>query len=130
MISFLIEKDELSMSNYLEKLNAHSEHVNTSELLNRLCGNVILVNKFIGVFYKTFKDIVAEIEDSIEEGNLNEAAALVHKIKGSSGNLNLTRIYDKSCKLEQAIKSEQEADIHNEFKAFKEVLDEFFKIIE
>lgn len=118
------------MSNYLEKLNEYSEHVNTSELVNRLCGNVILVNKFISVFHKTFKDVAAEIEDKIEEGKLKDAEALVHKLKGSSENLNLARIYDTSCKLEQALKSEQEIEIHNEFKAFKEILDEFFKIIE
>lgn len=118
------------MNNIMEKLKAHSEHVNTSDLLNRLCGNVILVNKFIGVFYKTFKDIVSEIEEKIENGELKEAGILVHKVKGSSGNLNLTRIYNKSCQLEKALKSEQEAVIHNEFKAFKEVVNDFFKIIE
>lgn len=118
------------MSNYLEKLNVHSEHVNTNELLNRLCGNVILVNKFIGVFYKTFKDIAAEIEGKIGEGRLKEAKALVHKLKDASEKLNLTQVYDRSYKLEQALKSEQEVEIHNEFMVFKEVVNEFFKIIE
>lgn len=117
------------MCDYLDKLKDYNEYFNTEELLTRLGGNVILFNKFIGVFCKTFENITAEIEDKIKANELKEAQALVHKLKGSSGNLSLTSIYDKSCQLEQALKSEQEVLIDNEFKGLKEAFDELFKIV-
>lgn len=121
--------DVLNMCNYFEKLKDHSEYFNPEELLNRLGGNVILFNKFIGRFYTTFENITIEIEDKIKANELKGAQALIHKLKGSSGNLCLTSIYDRSCQLEQALKSEEEVIIDNEFREFKEALNRLFNII-
>lgn len=118
------------MCSYLEKLNDNNEYLDIHELLNRLGGNVILVNKFIGIFYKTFKDVATELEDKIKANQYEEAMVLVHKLKVSSNNLSLTSIYDKSCQLEQGLKLGQETVIDHEFKVLKEALDGWFKIIE
>lgn len=118
------------MSSYFEKLKGHNEQVNTEELLERLCGNELLVNKFIGVFKETFKDMIPELEREIEAHCFKEARMLIHKLKGSSGNLNLTQIYEKSCTLEQALKAEQDGEIEERYNALKQTLEAFFKIIE
>lgn len=116
------------MYNYFDKLKDYNESFNTEELLNRLDGNVALFNKFIGVFCENFKNITIEIEDKLRAHEVKEAQALIHKLKGSSGNLCLTSIYEKSCQLEQALKSEEQVMIINEFKTLKEALEELFKI--
>ena len=118
------------MSNYYEKLQGHSDQVNREELLERLCGSEQLVNKFIGVFKETFKEVAMDIEKEIEAHQFKEARTLVHKLKGSSGNLNLAQIYEKSCLLEEALKGEQIGETKDAFNALKGTLEAFFKIIE
>lgn len=117
------------MYNYFDKLKDYNESFNTEELLDRLEGNVVLFNKFIGVFYENFKNIAIEIEDKLRANEFKEAQALIHKLKGSSGNLSLTSIYERSCQLEQALKSEEQVMIINEFKRLKEALEELFTLI-
>lgn len=117
------------MCDYFDKLKDYNEYFDAEELLNRLGGSVMHFNKFIGGFCKTFENIAIEIEDKIKSNELKEAQALIHKLKGSSGNLCLTSIYDKSCQLEQALKSEEEVMIYNEFREFKEALNRLFTII-
>lgn len=118
------------MSSYFEKLKGHNEQVNREALLARLCDNEMLVNKFIGVFKETFKEVTLELEREIQAHHFKEAGIVVHKLKGSSGNLNLAQIYERSCALEQALKGEQVGAIENTFNLLKETLEAFFKIIE
>ena len=118
------------MSSYFEKLKGHNEQVDRDALLARLCGNEMLVNKFIGVFKETFKDVIGDLEKEIQAHHFKEAGIVVHKLKGSSGNLNLEQIYERSCTLEQVLKEERVREIENGFNALKQTLEAFFKIIE
>lgn len=118
------------MSSYFEKLKGHNEQVDREALLERLCGNEGLVNKFIGVFEETFKGVTLDLEREIEAHHFKEAGAIVHKLKGSSGNLNLFQIYERSCMLEQALKEEKSGEIEGTFNALKQTLEAFFQIIQ
>ena len=52
---------------------------------------------------------MASINDAIESNNFEELSRLTHTLKGSSGNLRITSIYELSIKLEKsAVK--QDAD--------------------
>lgn len=118
------------MISYFEKLEGHSEQVDREALLARLCGNKMLVNKFIGVFRETFKDVTVDLEREIQAHHFKEAGIVVHKLKGSSGNLNLAQIYERSCTLEKALKEEQVGEIEKAWNALKETIEAFFAIIQ
>lgn len=118
------------MISYFEKLKGHEEQVDREALLERLCGKENLVNKFIGVFEETFKGVILDLEQDIQANRFKEAGILVHKLKGSSGNLNLAQIYERSCLLEKTLKEGQEEEIRKAFSALKETLEAFFKIIQ
>ncbi|MCP3926429.1 MAG: response regulator [Desulfobacterales bacterium] len=91
---------------------------------------------FKGILIKYFKnnaEDAAELSKAVEEKDWEESKQIVHKIKGVSGNLAATGLYEASEKLEDIILSDKKGKINPALKRFNsewttlfEVLNEFF----
>ncbi len=66
--------------------------VNTSEAINRFMGNEALFLKFMRRLPKILK--LSEMKQALSDDNGDEFYALMHDLKGVSGNLGLTDVYD------------------------------------
>lgn len=78
---------------------------NFEEITARL-PSVSLVERFIGKFLedKTFETLC----DGIKAGNRDEAFASAHTLKGVSGNLAFTALYEASSRLTEALRETDE----------------------
>jgi len=78
-------------------------YINADEALRRVGGNVDLYKRLL----KRFLDgnEIETLNKAFQDGEMEEAARLVHTIKGVSANLSLARIKAASEALELAIRS-------------------------
>lgn len=66
--------------------------VNTDEGLGRFMNNAALYERMLGKINATVKDL--EVMPYFESGDLETALANAHTLKGVTGNLSLTPLYD------------------------------------
>ncbi|MDM8568250.1 ATP-binding protein [Thiotrichales bacterium HSG1] len=74
--------------------------------MNRLGQNYQLYVKLLQGFYNSYHDVIKKIHDLLEQEKITEAIYMLHSIKGVSGNLSITKLYEISGSLETALKSE------------------------
>jgi PAS domain S-box-containing protein len=58
-------------------------------------------------YVKCLPDLFSGIKDAIDSKDFNKLAGLTHELKGSSGTLRITAIYELAIKLEEAAKKEE-----------------------
>jgi two-component system, sensor histidine kinase and response regulator len=73
--------------------------------LNRLGGNRAFFKKMLGLFAERFSGAANELDKLVLAGEMDEAAALVHMIKGAAGNLGMVELYASAEAFEQELKS-------------------------
>ena len=74
-----------------------SKYVDVDGALTRLRGNKKLYAKMLNMFLNVNE--FTEFEEAIAKEDLNRAADLAHSIKGMTGNLSLTTLFEQSEKL-------------------------------
>lgn len=71
--------------------------INYDEGLKRMCNNEPLYQKFLGKFLQDKS--MEELKEKLAAGNIEEAFRAAHTLKGVSGTLSLTPLYQKSSAL-------------------------------
>ena len=67
--------------------------VNTDEGVQRLMGNASLYERMLGTFTKLMNETSIEIEE-FDRDDCTELIEKTHALKGASGNLSVTPVYD------------------------------------
>jgi HPt (histidine-containing phosphotransfer) domain-containing protein len=73
------------------------KYVDMETGLARVRGNTVIFKKMLGMFLQS-KEFAA-FEESLEKQDYSKAADLAHAIKGLTGNLALTPLFEESTKL-------------------------------
>jgi HPt (histidine-containing phosphotransfer) domain-containing protein len=102
------------------------EYVNMAEALKRIGGSVDLYKRLLSSFKGG--DHIGPLEDALGTGNLEEAAHLVHTLKGTGANLSLIKLTKASAEFEQTLKSG--ADYAKSFEDLKQTFDTTLQFIE
>ncbi|MBW1775179.1 MAG: response regulator, partial [Deltaproteobacteria bacterium] len=72
--------------------------------LSKVAGNEKLYRKLLSKFREGNRNVVSEIKNSIDAGDMETAARLAHTVKGVAGNLGVDDLFPAAGELEKAIK--------------------------
>lgn len=100
--------------------------IDKTEALERLAGNEALLNMLINKFIADNQNAFATLNEFIEEDNPEDAARLVHSIKGAAGNLSMHDLFASAKNLETSLKagtSVDQAEIDDFESSLQAVLD-------
>jgi HPt (histidine-containing phosphotransfer) domain-containing protein len=81
------------------------QYIDLESALGRVRGNKKLYRRMLGLFTQS-KEFAA-LEDSLAAGDLNAAAGYAHSIKGMTGNLTLTKLFETSTALMNELRQGQ-----------------------
>lgn len=81
--------------------------VNVDEAMERLMGSVSLYERMLGKFVDMINN--ADISPDFDENDYAEIIEKTHAIKGASGNLSITPIYEAYTKIVDLLRKEQPA---------------------
>ncbi len=142
-----LKNDSLPVLKDIDNKNEHGEKESSMDLpdslpdylpgidiksgISRFLGNTELYVELMGGFIKEHKDSANKIQTMIISNNIKEALSYIHSIKGTAGNLSLTRLHDSSARLESFIEKNSKADdilLEIYEKAFCEALNSLKKI--
>lgn len=87
------------------------EFIDEEDVLKRLMGNVGLFKKLFKKYIDSNRGMDDRIRTLLEEKNYADARLTVHTIKGTSGNLGVIKMWEKSAALEKAIIAEDDVKI-------------------
>ena len=88
-------------------------------------GDTEFLKELIEIFKADFPERLAGISRAIKEKDFNALDETAHSLKGSSGNLGLTCLYEISWKLEKMGNSENIEGADEAFKQLEEELERF-----
>jgi signal transduction histidine kinase/CheY-like chemotaxis protein/ligand-binding sensor domain-containing protein len=91
--------------------------------LARLGGNVKLLNVLLQRFVGDFAPAPERLLAAIESGAYEQAALLVHKVRGAAGNLSMPELHRASGELEQLLMAPQRAPLEDALAAFAAALE-------
>ncbi len=86
-------------------------------------GDMEFLKELIEIFKADCPERLAGISRAIKEKDFNALDETAHSLKGSSGNLGLTRVYELSWKLEKMGKAENIKGANKTFKQLEEELE-------
>lgn len=86
-------KIELSSSSQLDEIKG----------LFNVGGNKDLYNTILNLFIEESKDTIALLNDSVEKSDYEQAKQIVHKVKGSSGTIGATLLYETCIEFQKAL---------------------------
>ncbi|MDD3140920.1 MAG: transporter substrate-binding domain-containing protein, partial [Lachnospiraceae bacterium] len=78
-------------------------YINQEEALTLLGNNIQLYQMVLNEFFKETETILAELEIAMKNDDLVGAAQIVHKVKGSAGNVGASKLYKTSMLLQKAL---------------------------
>lgn len=78
------------------------QYVDMDDALARVRGNKKLYKRMLMLFLDNKE--VASLKESLEAGNLEQAATDAHTIKGMTGNLSLTKVFTLSMELMEQLR--------------------------
>ena len=73
-------------------------------------------------FFKETETILAELEITMKNDDLVGAAQIVHKVKGSAGNVGASKLYKTSMLLQKALENNQKGDVYFLYPEFERLL--------
>ena len=88
-------------------------------------GDIEFLKELIEIFKADCAEKLAGISRAIKEKDFNALDETAHSLKGSSGNLGLTRVYELSWKLEKVGKAKNMEGANNIFKQLEEEFERF-----
>lgn len=103
--------------------------VNVDEGMERLMGNASIYEKMLGKFVKMIKDSSISMED-FDCTDCTEIIEKAHAIKGASGNLSVTPIYESYTEVVNLLRSNEPEQAKQVFEKNLPVQDEIIKCIE
>lgn len=99
-----------------------ASYINKEEALKLLGNNLQLYQMVLNEFFKETETIFLELEEEMKNNNLAEAALIVHKVKGSSGNIGARKLYETAIVLQKALEKNQREDIERLYPEFERLL--------
>lgn len=101
--------------------------VDVDGTLRRFCGNEVLYRRFLMKFLedKTFEEICPKID----QGEADKAFQLVHTLKGVTGNLGLTRLYEASISTTEFLRVGDHGGAVASYAELKEAYDEIVALL-
>ena len=82
-----------------------------------------LYTKGLLLFAREYNDAAAELSRFVGEGDLDSAYRLVHKLKGVTGSLSITEVYNAATRLDNGLREKRMADVKEQLSIFTAVLD-------
>jgi HPt (histidine-containing phosphotransfer) domain-containing protein len=113
------------MSTILQQLKDTGADVDGA--LARFGGNAALYEKFLKKF--PGDDSFARIEPAIAAGDHKEMFEAVHSLKGVSGNLGLTGLYQAACSMTELLRAGKDEEAVQSYEAVKKEYDKAAEII-
>ncbi len=90
-----------------------------------------VLKRIIAGFSKTLSEKIVQLEGALAKSDTVKMRALLHEIRGTSGNLRLAKIYSSAMDLHEAVKANAENEKLQQFfsvlKSRSAVLDEYAK---
>lgn len=114
----------MSMFDELKELG-----VNIDEGMKRLMGNASLYERMLGTFTKMINDSSIKPED-FDCDDCTEMIEKTHAIKGASGNLSLTPVYEAYTKMVDLLRQDKPAEAKAVFEEVLPVQTEIISCIE
>ena len=110
-------------------MDIRSEYVDVQDALKRIGGSMDLYKRLLNQF--TGGDHISPLDEALSVGAMDEAARLIHTLKGVSSNLSLKKLSTTSENLERKIKiGENDSELLAELKnAYLETSQEISKIL-
>jgi CheY-like chemotaxis protein/nitrogen-specific signal transduction histidine kinase len=97
--------------------------IDTPAVLARLGGNRQLLTALLDRFLLDFDTSPQRLLAAMEAGAYDQAALLVHKVRGAAGNLSMQELYRAAGDLEQLLLSPRRTQCSDELAAFSAALD-------
>jgi signal transduction histidine kinase/CheY-like chemotaxis protein/ligand-binding sensor domain-containing protein/HPt (histidine-containing phosphotransfer) domain-containing protein len=97
--------------------------IDMAAVMARLGGNRKLLDTLLQQFVSDFAPTPAQLLAAIEEGDLDQAALLVHKVRGAAGNLSMPELHRAAGELEQLLRSTQRRLMEEALSAFGAALE-------
>ena len=101
--------------------------MNIKEFYNSIGGNYenaikimmndVFIERMLDKFF--LNNVYSELISAYEKNDIQAVFALAHSLKGVTGNLALTPLYEISCKITEATRSLKEANIDQEIDELK-----------
>ncbi|MDD3022875.1 MAG: transporter substrate-binding domain-containing protein [Syntrophomonadaceae bacterium] len=98
--------------------------------VRRLGNNMELYLMVLNEYYQENKDILLNLSSSISERRYQDAVQIVHKIKGSSGNIGARGFFDIASELQRSLAAQDESEIIKLHEQFEQVFKQLFDEIE
>ncbi|SFU98934.1 two-component regulator propeller domain-containing protein [Pseudoduganella namucuonensis] len=90
--------------------------------LERLGGNAALLGRLLTIFIHDFDTLLPQLRQAIAAAEHEQAARLVHKVKGAASNLSANELYQAAAALEQALAGRESAALPGLLDAFLRAL--------
>jgi len=97
-------------------------YINQENALKLLGNNLALYQVVLNEFFKETETVFSELDNEMKNDNLIEAAHIVHKVKGSSGNIGAVKLYETAKVLQKALENNQKEDIYCLYPEFERLL--------
>ena len=82
------------------------------EIINEIVSGLnlppVVAQKLLNQYLATLPKDVTQLRENIAQDDFSTAAKTAHSIKGASGNLRITKIYELTSELEQILKAAEE----------------------
>jgi len=89
-----------------------------------------ILKKLLGSFSNTLAEKIAQLDMLVPVNDIEKIRAIMHEVKGTSGNLRLKKVYEKADAMHVAVKAgEPQHKILNFFEEFKEASNLFIQYI-
>ncbi len=95
----------------------------------RLGNNTELYLMVLDEYYRENKDVLPLLNSSINERRYLDAIQIVHKIKGSSGNIGAKRFFKIASELQHSLAAEDETEIFKLHEQFQQIFCQLFEEI-
>ena len=84
-------------------MDVNQELVNVQDALKRIGGSMDLYKRLLSSF--TGGDHISPLEEALSTGTSEQAAHVIHTLKGTAANLSLTKLSHAATELEHKVKS-------------------------
>ena len=89
-----------------------------------------ILKKLLGSFSNTLADKISQLDMLIPVNDVEKIRAIMHEVKGTAGNLRLTKVYETADVMHVAVKEEEAQNkILNYFEEFKGESNQFIQYI-
>ncbi len=102
--------------------SANSSVIDTEDGIRRIGGSIAIYNSILEIYYKENKGILDLICDTVQKGDFDQAANIVHKVKGSSSNIGAKSLQKAAAEFQSVLKTGQRTEIERMLPIFLEQL--------